>query len=205
MEKNTTKEIIEWIACILIAIILALIVRYFIITPTIVQQSSMFPTLKTDERLILNRIARGNIPKRGEIITLEAPSKKNINININNPVAIYDEYSQNIISKFMYYILEIGKTSYIKRVIGLPGEHVKIENGQVYINGEKLEENYLQNGIITPEGKINDIIVPNGYVFVLGDNRQSSTDSREFGCIPISKIEGKAIFRFWPFNRWGKI
>lgn len=204
MKKDIMKEIIEWIGCILIAVILALIVRYFIITPTIVQQSSMFPTLKADERLVLNRIARGNIPNRGEIITLEAP-KKNTNINVNNPVATYDEFSQNIISKFMYYILEIGKTSYIKRVIGLPGEHVKIENGQVYINGEELEENYLQNGVMTPAGRMNDIIVPSGYIFVLGDNRQNSTDSREFGCIPISKIEGKAIFRFWPFNRWGKI
>lgn len=103
------QEIIEWIGCILIAVIVALLVRYFIITPTIVQQSSMFPTLKSDERLVLNRIDRGDIPNRGEIITLEAPSKKNTNININNPVATYDEFSQNIISKFMYYILEIGK------------------------------------------------------------------------------------------------
>ena len=104
MKKDIMKEIIEWIGCILIAVILALIVRYFIITPTIVQQSSMFPTLKADERLVLNRIARGNIPNRGEIITLEAP-KKNTNINVNNPVATYDEFSQNIISKFILHIL----------------------------------------------------------------------------------------------------
>lgn len=208
MKKNLVKEIIEWIACILIAIILALIIRYFIMTLTIVNHSSMFPTIEEKERLILNRTVRGDMPNRGEIITFEAPSKKISyadRIDINNPVAIYDEIPQGIFRKFIYYVLEIGKYSYIKRVIALPGEHIKIENGRVYINDIELKEEYLQDGIITESKNFNDIIVPDGYIFVMGDNREYSMDSREFGCIPISKIEGKAVFRFWPFNKWGNL
>ena len=207
MEILKIKEILEWIYCIVIAVVLALVVRYFIGTPTVVKQSSMYPTLKEGDRLILNRTSRGTMPKRGEIITLEAPSEKQISnqdIDVNNPIAIYNKNYKNIFDKFCYNILEIGKYSYIKRVIGLPGEHIKIENGKVYINEEELEEDYLQEGIITQSKTFQDIIIPDGYVFVMGDNREYSSDSRDFGCIPIEKIEGIAIFRFWPLNKFGK-
>lgn len=197
------KEITEWILCITIAVILALLVRYFIMTPTIVNQSSMYPTLKENDRLILNRTARGRLPNRYDIITFEAPSKKHqsvATIDYNNPIAVYDYKLTSLFSKFRYYVLEIGKDSYIKRVIGLPGEHIKIENGKVYINEQEIEENYLQDGILTKSDVFKDIIVPEGCVFVMGDNRNGSSDSRVFGCIPIDKIEGIAVLRFWPLN-----
>lgn len=87
------------------------------------------------------------------------------------------------------------------------GEHVKIEDGKVYINEEELGEEYLQPGVITDDlnGAYTDIIVPDGTLFVMGDNRGQSTDSRRFGCIPIEKIEGKVAIRFWPLNLFGKV
>jgi signal peptidase I len=208
--KKRLKEVLEWIGCIIIAIILALLVRYYIGTPTIVQQPSMFPTLKQDQRLILNRWSRTihQMPKRGEIITFEAPTKSYISsaeADFNNPVAIYENQPEGIFKKFRYYVLEIGKTSYIKRAIGLPGEHIKIDNGKVYINGDELQEEYLQSNVITEGGPFVDIIVPEGYIFAMGDNRAQSTDSRRFGCIPLEKIESKLLFRFWPLNVWGKV
>lgn len=210
--KWKLKEILEWVYCIIIAIVLALLVRYFVGTPTIVQQPSMYPTLKQGQRLILNRMIRTTktMPKRGDIVTFEAPSKSYvsaIDANLENPVAAYDYNINNAFSKFRYYVLEIGKTSYIKRVIGLPGEHVKIEDGKVYINGTELEENYLQEGVITTslEGVYTDITVPENCLFVMGDNRLQSTDSRRFGCIPLEKIESKVWIRFWPFDLFGKV
>ena len=210
--KWKLKEILEWVYCIIIAVVLALIVRYFIATPTIVQQPSMFPTLKQGQRLILNRTIRTtkSMPKRGDIVTFEAPSKSYVSAveaNLENPVAIYDYNITNIFSKFRYYVLEIGKTSYIKRVIGLPGERVQIENGKVFINGEKLDESYLQEGVVTTslEGVFTDITVPKNCLFVMGDNRPQSTDSRRFGCIPLEKIESKVWIRFWPFDLFGKV
>lgn len=206
------KETLEWIYCILIAIILALLVRYYIATPTIVKQPSMYPTLEQDQRLILNRLARTTHEdlKRGDIVTFEAPSKSYIPIyeaDLDNPIAEYENEPDGLFSKFVYYVLETNKTSYIKRVIGLPGEHVEIKNGKVYINGEQLDEPYLKDTVVTDslEGAFTDIIVPEGTVFLLGDNRTESTDCRRFGCIPLEKIESKVWIRFWPLNLFGKV
>ncbi len=210
--KKIIKEIGGWIICIVIAVILALLIKYFILTPTVVKQESMYPTLEENQRLILNRLGRTfkQMPKRGDIITFEAPTvtyRTEEDTDISNPVAIYEDEERNIFENFSYNVLEIGKTSYIKRVIGLPGDHVQIKNGKVYINEEELEEDYLQPGIITDdaEGIFYDIIVPENTVFAMGDNRNSSVDCRAFGCIPLEKIEGKVLIRFWPLNEFGKI
>lgn len=206
------KEALEWIGCILIAVVLALLVRYYIGTPTIVQQPSMYPTLKENQRLILNRWVRTTkkMPERGDIITFEAPSSNYISAydaDLENPIAKYENEPEGIWNRFCFYVLEINKTSYIKRVIGLPGDHLKIENGKVYINGNELQETYLQEGVITDElnGAFTDIVVPENTVFVMGDNRGQSTDSRRFGCIPLEKIESKVLFRFWPLDVFGKV
>lgn len=204
------KNILEWGYCIIIAIVLALLIRYFIGTPTIVKQRSMYPTLKPDQRLILDKISitlKKEI-KRGEIITFEAPSVSKISIteaNMSNPVAIYNNEPKTIWQKFVYNVLEFNKTSYIKRVIALPGEHIQIKDNKVYINGEEYKEDYLDSSVVTTpcDGAFTDLIVPEGYIFAMGDNRPQSTDCRAFGCIPIDKIEGKVLMRFWPLNTWG--
>ena len=96
---------------------------------------------------------------------------------------------------------------YIKRVIALPVEHVKIQNGKVYINGEELEEDYLSSSVRTEAegGLLVDFTVPEGTVFAMGDNRAESHDCRAFGCIPQDKIESIVLFRFWPFDKFGKV
>ena len=206
------KDILDWIYCIVIAIVLALLFRYFIGTPTIVQQVSMKPTLIQDQRLWLNRWGRtiGKMPERGDIITFEAPSKKSYTaseIDQSNPVAKYENGPTSLWGKFTYYVLEIKKDSYIKRVIGLPGEHVQIKDGKVYINGEELQEDYLQSGIVTDVLGVgfDDFVVPENCVFAMGDNRNHSTDCRAFGCIPLEKIESTVAIRIWPLNKFGKV
>ena len=210
--NSTMKDIIEWIICVFIAVILAINVRFYIGTPTVVKQPSMYPTLKQDQRLILNRWSRtiGEILQRGDIVTFESPSSTYIssaNADLSYPVAKYENEPEGFLARFVYYVIEINKTSFIKRVIGLPGEHVKIANNRVYINGELLDEPYLKKGTYTTwlDGAFVDIVVPEGTVFLMGDNRMQSTDSRRFGCIPISKIESKVWIRFWPFDVFGKV
>ena len=214
--KSTLREIIEWLICIIIAVVLALIVRYYIGTPTIVQQTSMNPTLLPNERLWLNRWGRTTkkIPERGEIITFEAPSIIRVaKIDPENPVAKYTEEPQGLLERFSYYVLESedsGKKSYIKRVIGVPGDYLEIKEGSVFINGEKLEEDYLQDGVITDMAQANNeevfsITIPENCVFAMGDNRTGSTDCRSFGCIPLEKKEGTVSFRFWPFSKFGGV
>ena len=204
-KKIILKEILEWAYCVIIAIVIALIIRYFIGTPTIVKQSSMYPTLQEGQRLILNRVVKtfSKDYKRGDIITFEAPTIK----NATGVKAIYSSEPEGWFRKFTYYVLEINKTSYIKRVIGLPGEKVSISAGKVYINGEELKENYLKGNVTTEASNayLVDFTVPEGYIFAMGDNRANSTDCRAFGCIPIEKIESKVWIRFWPLNLFGKV
>lgn len=205
MNKEKIKNIVEWIICIVCAIIITLLFKYYIATPTVVSGSSMYSTLSDGERLIANRTFRitKNMPERYDIVTFEAPlgAYDASLVDQSNPVAIYDNSPKNWFSNFAYNVLEITKTSYIKRVIGLPGEHIEIKDGKVYINGEKLEELYLQTDVITESNIFNDFIVPDGYLFCMGDNRQNSTDCRVLGCIPFEKIEGIVICRFWPLNK----
>lgn len=213
--KSVLRETIEWLICIIIAVALALMVKYYIGTPTIVQQTSMTPTLKENERLWLNRWGRTmkQLPKRGDIITFEAPSIIRVEkVDLDNPIAKYNYEPQGLLQRFTYYVLEAGKRSYIKRVIALPGEYVEIKDGNVYINGEKLEENYLPKGTITDmiqgdsEGKFyTNFTVPENCVFAMGDNRGGSTDCRILGCIPLEKIEGTVAFRFWPADKFGGV
>lgn len=210
--KAKMKDIFEWIYCIVIAVVIALLIKYFLGTPTVVKQTSMVPTLKQNERLLLNRITRTlkKEPKRGEIVTFEAPSKmsyKADEVNKDNPVAEYKNEPNGIMAKFLYHVVEITKTSYIKRVIGLPGDHVEIKDGKVYLNGEEYHEGYLADDVITTdlEGLFTDVVVPEGTVFVMGDNREHSADSRRFGCIPIEKLEGTVSIRIWPLNKFGKV
>ena len=205
------KDAIEWFFCIIIAIIIAILFRYYIGTPTIVKQPSMYPTLKENQRLWLNRIDRTTktLPKRGDIITFEAPSTTTLSLSEKEEsvIARYNNEPQSVLGKFSYYVLEMDKISYIKRVIGLPGDHILIENGRVYINGELYEEDYLQPGVVTDNGKgyCTDLTVPENTVFAMGDNRTQSTDCRSFGCIPLEKIESKVWIRIWPLNLFGKI
>ena len=92
-----------------------------------------------------------------------------------------------------------------RKVIYLPGEHIYIaETGEVYIDDKLLDEPYLVEGLKTPRmGDYYDVEIPEGYVFVMGDNREGSKDSRELGLIPIEKVEGKVVIRIWPLNKIG--
>ena len=203
--NDNVKEILEWVYCILIALVLAILIRYFIGTPTVVKQVSMNPTLKQNQRLILNKTVRtfNGIYERGDIITFEAPSVS----SAKSVKAEYNYEPDSWFERFTYYVLEINKMSYIKRVVALPGEHVEIKDGKIYVDDEPLEESYLQEGVKTEAKNSNlvDFIVPEGYIFAVGDNRTQSMDCREFGCIPIEKIESKVWIRFWPLDVFGKV
>lgn len=208
--NEEVRNILEWVICIIIAVFLGLWIRYYLITPTQVKSVSMEPTLVQGQRLLLNRTIRltKKLPKRGEIITFEAPTTEYLSQSQVNetPTARYTEIEGRL-NKFIHNVLEIGKVSYIKRVIALPGEHVKIQNGKVYINDQELQEDYLNDSVLTETegGLLVDFVVPEGTVFAMGDNRPNSHDCRAFGCIPIEKIESTVLIRFWPFDKFGKV
>ena len=212
-DKNKTsklgkilKEIAEWIICFIIAYIIYLVLNYFVGTISGVKQVSMLPTAVEVERLL---IQRPTIFKKelnyGDIITFEAPLEDiAYNNEEENVIAQYEEHKG--IDSFIYNFIGLGKMSYIKRVIGLPGDHIFVaEDGYVYRNDERLEEPYLKDGTTNQAGSFIDIVVPDGTIFAMGDNRYASKDSRYFGCIPLDKVNGYVICRIWPLNKLGKL
>lgn len=165
-------KIKEWIKIIVTAIVIAVTVSIFV-QPVLVDGSSMFPTLKDKDYLIVNKFMyKLDEPEREDIIV--AKSK------------LLDENNKN--------------KKIVKRIIGLPNDHVVIKDGYVYVNDKKLDEEYLDN--FYTMGNI-DIIVPNDEIFVLGDNRSNSRDSRDssIGTIEISDIIGKVAIRILPINK----
>jgi signal peptidase I len=208
-KEKFKKEIIEWIFCFVIAYIIYLFINYFIGTISGVKQVSMKPTVNDGERVLISRtIFNKKELKRGDIITFISPDYENNNIiakeikTIEKEDAIAKYIDRNYIDSFFYYFIGYGKRSFIKRVIGVPGDHIKIDlEGNVYLNENILEEPYLKDVKTTINGNFTDVIVPENSVFVMGDNRLQSMDSRSFGCIPLDKIDGYVISRVWPLDK----
>ncbi len=205
MKNKIMKEILDWAMCIIIAYIIYVIVNYFFGTVSGVKQSSMFPTSKEGDKLIISRRVISKKPlERGNVVTLESPIF-GPDMEKKGDIAAYPEYEG--FSKFLYKVIGLGKKSYVKRIIALEGEHIFIsEEGEVYINDELLEEAYLPKNLKTPRsGDYYEMTVPKGCVFVMGDNREKSADSRAFGAVPDYRIEGNVIARIWPLNKIGKL
>ena len=208
IEKSLAREIMEWIICIVVAFTLALLIKYFLFTPTLVKQKSMQSTILNGERVLINRLVRtfNWDLERGDIITFEAPSDPYKLANGGTKAEYKD--IEGLVNSFFYNVMEVDKISYIKRVIGIAGDVIEIKNGDVYVNNEKLEESYLDEGIKTvlpDKGVPTKFTVPEGYIFAMGDNREESMDCRAFGCVPVEKVEGRVSIRIWPLNKFGAI
>ena len=176
---NTIKR---WIASffdfmqgIVVFLAMLVMVYLFLFSPQEINGSSMFPTFVDKELLITNKLVyKIRPPKRGEVVIFKSPANKEID--------------------------------YIKRVIAIPGETVMLKNSTYYVNGEALPETYLVDGVYTSGGSFlkegEEITLPEGEYFLSGDNRPHSSDSREFGPIPLTDFIGRALFRYWPANKF---
>lgn len=204
IKNKVVKEIVEWILCFVIAYAIYLVISNIFGTVAGIKQSSMYPTCEDGQKVVISRRLLYNKDiNRGDIVILEAPTE-NHPTDENNVTAFYLE--RKGIGAFTYNIMGIGKRSYIKRVIAVAGDHLYIaEDGRIYINKILQEETYLPEQYTPRTGAFYDVIVPEGQVFVMGDNRMGSMDSREFGCIPLDKVDGKVVCRIWPLNKIGKI
>ncbi|MGP1608332.1 MAG: signal peptidase I [Clostridium sp.] len=200
------NEIIEWAFAIVIALVLAYFIKGFVGTFTTVQQQSMVPTLQNNEKLWLNKLPK-TFKKNfdvGDIVTFESPIIGGVYISNESPKAVYKGEDTFILS-MMKNLFEYDKVSLIKRIVAKEGDRVIIRDGNVFVNDVKLKEEYLNQNVKTFSNVLNDFIVPKGYYFVMGDNRGKSTDSREIGCIPKEKIDGKVFNRVWPITKFGKV
>ncbi len=203
---NIWKEVWEWFYTIIIALVIAVTIKVFIFDIVRVDGPSMYPTLVNNDRLVVTKL--GYKPHQGDIIILDSNYK-----NRNEYFKEYEEVNDtelNIFSKARLYLKlpkDLKIKFYVKRIIGMPGDIVDIVDGQVLVNGKVLDEPYYDG--VTEDYDINveyPFTVSEGYVFVMGDNRPNSKDSRSsaLGEVPIKAISGKSQYRLWPFNAIGK-
>ena len=163
----------DWLVSIIVAVALAFCIRTFLVEPYMVEGSSMYPTLKNHERLIVDKLSYFvTNPKRGEIVVFRFPKDES--------------------------------RDFIKRVIAVGGDTIEMKNGQVFVNGQALKEDYIYKN--DPKGKnissYRKTIVPEGTIFVLGDNRNNSEDSRfaDVGFVPHKLVKGRALVCSWPLG-----
>ncbi len=178
MLKKLSAFFLDIIEVIVFAIAIFLFVYLLVLQPHKIKGDSMQPNYPDGEFLLADKVTyRLREPKRGDVIVFQAPVSP-------------DE-------------------EYIKRIIGLPGEKVSVNGGRVFINGERLNEQYLSRTLITSPGNFakegEEILVPKDYYFVLGDNRNASSDSRAWGFVPFKSINGRAWVIYWPPENFGLV
>lgn len=205
--RSILREILDWVLCFILAYIVYLNINYFIGSVAGVKQQSMYPTVVDGERVLVVRpwLTFSDL-EYGDIVTFEAPIDHKLYIDSADtyPIAQYEQYTG--LTQFLYKFMNVNKVNYIKRVIGVAGDHIQIKDGAVYRNGEKLDEPYIRTSVTSPqEEEYSDVVVPEGTVYLMGDNRDSSLDSRTFGCVPLDRVNGCVLCRVWPLNKIGGI
>lgn len=166
---------IEALQTVGLSIVLALGIRHFVAEARYIPSGSMEPTLQINDRLVVEKVSyHFNAPEQGDIVVFWPPE------NLFPPGNRRD--------------------AFIKRVIGLPGETVEVKDGKVFVNGAALQEDYIK---APPNYTWGPETVPEDAYLVLGDNRNSSYDSHEWGFVPRENIIGRAVVRFWPPSRLG--
>lgn len=167
-KDNHVRNLVEWIAIVVGALAVALIVKTFLIQAFYIPSLSMYPTLHKGDRVLVNKVSYDlHDVHRGDIVVFERPPGQESDIK-----------------------------DLIKRVIGLPGETIEAHDGRVYIDDKEIEEPYLVDGVTTEN--LPRQTIPEHKIWVMGDNRGNSADSRVFGPISEDTIVGRAFIRVWP-------
>lgn len=173
-EQARVRSMVEWVAVIVGALIVALVIKTFLFQAFYIPSGSMLPTLETGDRVLVNKLSYdAHDVNRGDVVVFERPP--------GQP--------------------ESEIKDLIKRVIGLPGDVIEARDGVVYVNDRELDEPYLAEGTRTEN--LPRQTVPDNHVFVMGDNRMGSQDSRVFGAIEEDLIVGRAFVRIWPVTHLG--
>lgn len=195
--KKILKEVGSWVGMFLITFILFGVVESEVMAKVTVNMSSMEKTLFEGQQLLVNKLSyKFDDPERGDIIIFLHEEEK------GSVIDGFVRFMDNIMAKIQDR--KPNSEAYVKRVIGVEGDVIDIKDGSVYINGEKQIEAYV-NGDTYPSTVEYPVTVGEDELFVLGDNRPASSDSRAFGVINFNQIEGKVVYRVYPFNVWGGV
>lgn len=184
------KEVFVWIGSIVIAVVCALAINIFIFQPTEVRGSSMEATLSNQDRVIVSKIIHtlSSEPEYGDIIVIDSRVERRRTLKDD----VIESFKYNV---FTYYLFDQPEhVFWIKRVIGKAGDELEFHGGKVIRNGTPLEEPYINGPMEYTSSK--KIVVPEGHVFVMGDNRNYSKDSRHIGFVPLDHVIGKYVIKY---------
>jgi signal peptidase I len=196
--RSTAKSLIELVITVAVAIAIALLVQAFIVKPYRIPSGSMEPTLTVGQRVLTNRLA-GN-PGLGDVVVFHPPA----GADPANPLCGNPNQGPGHSQACAKPVPHESTATYIKRVVGLPGDHIAIRNGHVIRNGTREKDSYIEPCRGAPECNLpKAITVPPGDYFMMGDNRGDSDDSRFWGPVPSNWIIGIAFFTYWPPSRIG--
>jgi signal peptidase I len=178
---------------IVIALAVAVVIKTFLVQAFYIPSASMRDTLLEGDRVMVNKLAyRVGDVARGDVVVFDEPLSRSAD-GESLPAAVVRNIGEAI-------GLSHPASDFIKRIIGLPGETLEIHDGVMHVDGAALDEPYLHPDTRMPD--YGPITVPPGFVFVMGDNRNQSQDSRYFGPIPVGDIVGKAFVILWPPSHW---
>jgi len=193
------KEVREYAIIIAIAFIVAIVLNTLFFSISNVKETSMEPTLVEGDTVIVGKLAyKFGKPDRGDIVVLISGN--------DTDMGYFAQVGRLLTDVFNKFRGIENPNRLVKRVIGLPGDTINIVDGTVYVNDIIMDGDYIDITTVTTDGRnlLNyPIVVPEGQVFVLGDHREVSKDSRSFGFVDIENIEGKVDFRIFPFNKFG--
>ena len=195
-EKSAGGSLVELVTIVAVALGLALGIQAFLVKPFRIPSESMVPTLEVGQRVLVDRVSfRFSDPDRGDIVVFKPPAGADSNTcGVEHPPD----------SPCPRPTDGRSDTNFIKRVVGLPGDHLKVLEGSVYINGKKQDEPFARLDANCATCNLpREITIPKGYYYMMGDNRGESADSREWGPVPKKWIIGKAFMTYWPPGRIG--
>lgn len=188
-ENKIINEIKEWLYAIVVAVAVATFIHIFLVQPTRVSGQSMDNTLHNGEYLVISKWSHvmREMPNYGEIVIIDS--------RVQRERSWRDDLTEPMLNYVAFFDKSVaGKNVWVKRVIGREGDSLEFKDGYVYRNGEKLNEPYVPEPMTyTRPGKVE---IPKGHVFVMGDNRNHSTDSRYIGPVPVEHVLGRVIFSF---------
>ena len=191
-ERSTLSSVVRELAVLVVtALVIAVVVKTFVAQAFYIPSGSMEPQLQINDRIVVSKVSyRLHDPRRGDIVVFDAPGEDNDDDDSPLPARILRTIVQSV------GLAPPSTDEYIKRVVALPGERVEAQRGRVFVDGRELIEPYLPEGTATSD--FTEVVVPPGTLFVLGDNRGNSADSRIFGAVPESTVVGRAFARVWP-------
>jgi signal peptidase I len=178
---------------LLTALVIAVVIKTFLLQPFWIPSESMLPTIEVNDRVMVNKLAyRWGEPQRGDVVVFRDPRQEEVEESL--PEAVIRSVLEAV------GIRTRGDEDLIKRVVGLPGETIEVRENQVVVNGTPLQETYLPQVFMPDEPPVT---VGPDEVFVMGDNRDASFDSRRFGPIPLDDLVGEAFVTIWPISHLG--